>query len=317
LFRLRGVFLRIVLAFSGQSLMWFWFCLEINILFFLMFVLNKRNLFSREISIKYFLIQSLGSALFLFSLFFFWFSYSFFSEILLLLRIVLKLGIAPLHLWYVRLVEAREWSVILLLSSTQKVIPLIILGITTYNFLFTIIVIRRILVRILGRWFNFKLKTLIAFSSIFILSWLLPICTSLELTIYYLFFYVISLFFLIWSVSEFSVTEVNQLFLIKRSFLVKITMFFSLFSLIGIPPLPIFWAKIELINYLIMINFWRIAILLLMASFFFIYLYLRIFFFVLRKRRSRIRLHLFSSHDITLFNAFVFLTVTILALIII
>lgn len=102
--------------------------MELNLLRFLLLLsISETGTFSENL-MKYFLVQSFASAIFIFSTclslilsplcFFFVF-----------LSILLKLGLAPFHSWFLNLIELSTLSTLLLLSTIQKVIPLYALSI--------------------------------------------------------------------------------------------------------------------------------------------------------------------------------------------
>ena len=74
---------------------------------------------------KYFVIQRVGSAMFLISLLSISLREGPLSASLGLISLLLKLGAAPLHRWFIRLIGAREWSLLLVLTYPQKFLPLI------------------------------------------------------------------------------------------------------------------------------------------------------------------------------------------------
>lgn len=92
--------------------------------------------------------------------------------ILVSLSLLLKVGAAPLHLWFIRIIKTLDWKTFVLMSTVQKAIPLYLL------FLFQL---RRALK--LGAGFRCLaslsvgrvkfLKKVMALSSVFRLAWLL------------------------------------------------------------------------------------------------------------------------------------------------
>jgi len=104
----------------------FWVSLELNILSFLPLMSIEGDI-ALENSIKYFLIQRIASVFFLT------------ATIIISLRpygiiragtvlpILLKLGAAPMHGWFISLLRNSRARIIYYLSTTQKFIPLIIM----------------------------------------------------------------------------------------------------------------------------------------------------------------------------------------------
>ena len=78
--------------------------LEINLLSFIPLIINSKNLFSSESSLKYFLTQALASSIFLFSIILFFlfnnfnrYEFNFYFLILLNSSLIIKIGAAPFH----------------------------------------------------------------------------------------------------------------------------------------------------------------------------------------------------------------------------
>merc|ERR1712133_80403 len=46
---------------------------------------------------------------------------------LIIFRIFMKLGVAPFHIWFISILKTRSLFILIILSSIQKIIPLIIL----------------------------------------------------------------------------------------------------------------------------------------------------------------------------------------------
>lgn len=115
-------------ALRRSSAMCSWVALELNILRFLPIMTSERLELSLENSLKYFLVQRIGSILFLTRVLMLeGATYSVFPA-LLTLSMLLKLGVAPLHGWFISLIGAVSMRTLLYLSTVQKIIPLIILS---------------------------------------------------------------------------------------------------------------------------------------------------------------------------------------------
>jgi len=112
---------------TSHSLLAIWVALEVNMLGFLAFIVfsDKGHL---ENTLIYLIIQALSSGGILFCL---RASLSRYGGGLLMagapLLLGLKLGVAPLHLWLLVILEKTSWDTFLLLVSLQKIVPLFII----------------------------------------------------------------------------------------------------------------------------------------------------------------------------------------------
>jgi len=81
-----------------------------------------------ENSIKYFLIQRVASVFFLISSLLRLFTSYTLINIVILSSIMIKLGVVPLHGWFIALINTSTPRVIIYLSTTQKIIPLVVIS---------------------------------------------------------------------------------------------------------------------------------------------------------------------------------------------
>jgi hypothetical protein len=90
-----------------------WILLELNFLAFIA-ILNKSMLFKiSNKTLNYFLVQAVGRGLILIVIFIFLIqATSAFLASLYFLALLLKLGGAPFHSWYLRLVQKLSWGLI-------------------------------------------------------------------------------------------------------------------------------------------------------------------------------------------------------------
>lgn len=102
-----------------------WVSLELNIIRVLPLLSSQTGGFRGEVRMKYFLVQAWGSALFLFG-FLLGLSRSTGGG-LISMALIMKLGAAPLHLWFVSVLRLRSLEALVLLSTVQKIIPLLLL----------------------------------------------------------------------------------------------------------------------------------------------------------------------------------------------
>nr|YP_009380100.1 NADH dehydrogenase subunit 2 [Isodiametra pulchra]ARS00903.1 NADH dehydrogenase subunit 2 [Isodiametra pulchra] len=130
-----------VLMYSGISIFFFfhgnalltWMCLEIVSWALLPILLQKKSLTTKEGMMKYFMIQSLASLLFLGSLLL-W-EESFMGTGMsgslkwswgCSFSLLLKMGFFPFHGWVMELLSASDFIIALILLGLQKILPLVL-----------------------------------------------------------------------------------------------------------------------------------------------------------------------------------------------
>lgn len=260
------IFFSIIIIIRRNNWFFTWIGIELSLFGFLpIFTFNQTT---TEGLIKYFLIQASGSAIFLIS------CLSTLNNIVVLtiLGIVIKLGIFPFFQWIPAVIVSLSWTGCILLTTLQKVVPLLILANTNNpDMVFICSTLRIIISRVLG--FNQSLiKPLIAYSSISFTRWIIiALWFNLTFGILFIFFYFVLTLYL------FSIFKSNNTITIYQRYgnsKNQKNKNQSFIILSGIPPFSLFFFKIY-IFYLI-INIPLIIIILIVRTYISIYYYLRV-----------------------------------------
>nr|YP_010385015.1 NADH dehydrogenase subunit 2 [Asthenognathus inaequipes]UPL65025.1 NADH dehydrogenase subunit 2 [Asthenognathus inaequipes] len=270
-----------IISISSNSWFGAWIGLELNLMSFIPLITLKMNPFFSEAALKYFLIQALGSVLFISSSFVY-ISLPLFSILFIFMALLLKAGGAPFHFWLPQVMEGMEWPQIFVLSTIQKLAPMILISyLMIDNTLIMITMFSAILSALVGSLTGLNvtlLRKIIAFSSINHLSWML-IAISISDMSWLLYFFVYSLMLLsitsifhklqTFSLSNLIQADQNSLF---HSFLISL----NLLSLGGIPPMTGFIPKWIIIQVMVNLNLFIPLFFLLGAALITLYFYLRI-----------------------------------------
>lgn len=198
-----------------------------------------------EAGLKYFLVQACGSLVVLQSGMILRFIDPLFSGVLVL-RLVLKAGGAPLHGWLPMISAGLSWPKLGFLFRVQKLAPLTLLyyirggGVTT---IFVVVILLCSITGTVGGVNEIHLKKLLRFSSIRHFGWMcLAILNGGEMWLFYYLRYCVMLLRLVAALHKYQLTSFTQLtskewgrecMLIRVSFL----------SLGGIPPFLGFLPK--------------------------------------------------------------------------
>ena len=305
----------ITIARSNSSFI-IWLCLEINILAFLP-IMSSESGVAFENTIKYFIIQRCASIIFLFGLIYCLFIG---NRFVLLKRIALffKLGAAPFHGWFVSILKRCSIWILFLLSTVQKLLPLlIIVNIMVNPRLLILIVLFTIIVIFFSVPGRVTLNKVLALSSMANLMWLLfRVQNSVKLIVLFIVIYSILLLGIIFSVNMRSNSSFYQIERLDN--LSKILFIFIFISLGRLPPLLGFMIKLLVLKRLILIIGIFTIISLVFMSLMILYTYISRFFFYLRiipsiKLRIKIRkikyLKLVSLMSVFNFNLFMILVV--------
>ena len=126
-----------LISISAFSWINIWIGLEINLLAFIPIINYDHFKHTSEVTMKYFLVQVSASIFILFS---FLYSFSFLNSIeplnslsyyIFNSAILIKIGAAPFHFWYLEVAEGLRWIRLLILITWQKIAPIILI---IYNF---------------------------------------------------------------------------------------------------------------------------------------------------------------------------------------
>nr|BCD33810.1 NADH dehydrogenase subunit 2 [Geothelphusa aramotoi] len=314
-----SLILGIFLSISSPSWFGIWIGLELNMLSFIPLISIKMNSYYSESALKYFLIQALGSTLFILSSCML-LSFPHMSPPLLLTSLLLKLGSAPFHFWFPQVMSGLIWPQAIILMTLQKIPPMILISyLSMSSGLIQIISLSAILSAIIGALGGLnttQLLKMMAFSSINHMSWMLISISINETfwTLYFIFYSIISssimiLFNMLQTFTLSDLMKFNQ-----TNTLHSLLIPFNLLSLGGLPPFAGFIPKWMLIQLLINNKFFFALIFLLSSTLITLYFYIRItiFFlmminpFMITYSKLNSSPYAFISNSFLFFNLFMF-----------
>nr|QXJ80243.1 NADH dehydrogenase subunit 2 [Langia zenzeroides] len=290
LFNSNKMFFLFILFFSTMisisSNSWFgcWIGLEINLLSFIPLISNSNNLLSSEASLKYFLIQSIASMNFLFSILIKMtlmknFEMNNLISIMINSSLLMKMGSTPFHFWFPNIAEGLSWFNNFILMTWQKITPIILISYYfNMNFLYLIIILN-VIIGAIGGINQTSLRKLMAFSSINNLGWMIfSIMISENLWMFYFIMYsflISIMFFLFYMLNMFFI---DQLFINNMNFMIKLNLLINFLSLGGLPPFIGFLPKWIIINFLMVNKLYLLTFIMIMMSLITIYFYIRIIY---------------------------------------
>nr|WLD05597.1 NADH dehydrogenase subunit 2 [Escarpia spicata]WLD05621.1 NADH dehydrogenase subunit 2 [Escarpia spicata] len=274
-----------LLSISASHWLLLWLSLELNLLSFIPIIMISKSLQETEGAIKYFMAQALGSALILLGALMIFNPHLSFqiSIIPIILGAMNKLGLAPCHFWFPNVMASISWFSCLILTTWQKIIPLMILISlpTTQMSLFLMLTgALSSLVGGLGGMNQTSLRPLLAYSSIGHLGWMT--CTSTvssSTAIIYFFSYILiilPIILLLMSKNIFSNIQLFSMSKSKLSFQLSAATLFM--SLGGLPPLFGFFPKWMAIQSMSSSEMFLLPLILILGALMNLYFYLNLSF---------------------------------------
>nr|YP_010437808.1 NADH dehydrogenase subunit 2 [Eisenia fetida]UTB53940.1 NADH dehydrogenase subunit 2 [Eisenia fetida] len=247
-----SLILSTLMALSSTSWILLWGAMELNLLSFIPILLQTKTHQEVEGSVKYFLAQALGSALLLFSSTSMWMSFSLtpnYLPLLLSAAILLKLGSVPCHFWYPSVMTSISWTSCLILSTWQKLAPLMILTFLlpqkNNQFILMVAGINALIGGMMGM-NQSRLRVIMAYSSIGHIGWMLSLLAvhKPNASIMYFLIYSALITPLFMSMNYFNISTIKHLNTSGSLNSSSYTMLMILLlSLGGLPPLTGFMPK--------------------------------------------------------------------------
>lgn len=223
-----------------------WIGLELSLLGFLPLIMG--TFISREGIVKYFLIQSRASVIFILS---FMVQPRDYSSMVFLIRMAIKIGLVPFHQWVPSVIRSLTWPRAWILMTIQKAPPLILIlkQSTSFNQSAIALCVLRVLVRGLIGFNQTKMRSLLAYSSIAHTGWTVAASTfSLAATGLYFMLYCSVLSGVTFQMAKIATDNIIKLKIPKAK---RFLLSSSMFNLAGIPPFPIFWIKLIVLTFII------------------------------------------------------------------
>nr|YP_010586946.1 NADH dehydrogenase subunit 2 [Asychis amphiglyptus]UZZ45814.1 NADH dehydrogenase subunit 2 [Asychis amphiglyptus] len=271
-----GIFMML----SAHDWMSIWIGMEINMYSFIPMMFSTTSSKTQEATTKYFLIQAFGSGMFILGILGGFMANPY--TLIILLALLLKAGMAPMHFWYPSVMNTLPWLLCLILTTLQKFGPmlLIIQSLHERTLSMSIISATNALVGAIGGLNQTQLRAILAYSSIGHMGWILAGAqfNTLVAKIYFLLYIMtISSIILIIIMAQLKsntqpMTNSNQAHFTKPSLMAL------LLSLGGVPPMLGVFPKIMIISTLCSNNFIKLPIILIMSSMLNMYYYLKIFY---------------------------------------
>lgn len=228
---------RIVRIRSG-SWLGIWLGIEVNLIGFILLI-NPEGICVVEPCIKYFIVQSLGSAFVLIGFIcnesnvrVYW------NYVLVWLGLLIKRGVFPFHRWVPSVVSSSSWFVRCMVLTWQKLAPLVFLG---YFYEGVSLLLRIFIISLIGGVGGLNqhsVRGLMAYSSFVHTSWMLiALFSSFFIFIIYWLVYRISVFLVMWACAE-----KNKSYFKSGLRVVEVRL--GIFILRGLPPFAGFLCKI-------------------------------------------------------------------------
>nr|WPW46879.1 NADH dehydrogenase subunit 2 [Ventidius distanti] len=278
------LFMSTIMIISSENWFSMWMGLEINMMSFIPLMEKSKNYLTSESKMIYFIIQSMSSILFMFMIIMnptLMIKESLVSNvpmIMITMSMAMKMGMAPIHPWFVNIMSKMNWENCMILMTWQKIGPLYVLSNTTNNMMIiNSISITSAIIGAIGGINQTSMKKIMAFSSINHLAWI-TMCmkNNNEMWIKYLIIYSIMIIMTTKMFSQKSINYINQMNMNIKTKTEKMNIMIMMLSLGGLPPFIGFLPKWLVIQSLMNNESKFILMIMMMMSMLTLFYYIRL-----------------------------------------
>nr|AUT13416.1 NADH dehydrogenase subunit 2 [Mycopsylla gardenensis] len=237
-------FVSLFMPISSSSWILMWMGMEFNMLMFILMILMKKNLFTTESSMKYFLIQCSGSLIFLLTLssnFIYFNEWPLMNMMLPPMALMLKSGMAPFHIWMPEIIKNFNFLSLLFFFTFIKIPPFMIMFSSWFNMMIWTSMINIFMGSIMGITQSSLIKILIS-SSINNMGWMM--LSLMNSNLLFMIQFIIYFFLLYYIFLMMNLKKIKWMIQINfYSFFMKMFFYINFLSLAGLPPFMGFFPK--------------------------------------------------------------------------
>nr|WRK21505.1 NADH dehydrogenase subunit 2 [Selenocephalus sp.] len=257
-----------------------WLGLEISLLSFIPLMQNNK-LISSESMIKYFIMQSIASTVFLISVVILLIGVNMNNEMMMTIAMLMKIGLAPFHNWILLVIESLEYYTVFMMLTIMKLPPMTILYYQSNMNLLNIPILLSMVLSAVMCLNQSSIKKILGFSSIFNMSLVLILINEYNFMLMFLFIYSITLMLFIQFINPLKINYINQMKVNEFNSMVKFNLWFNTLSMGGFPPLIGFMGKLMVIQVLIQNNLILLLTIMILTSMLVMVFYMRMVFSML------------------------------------
>nr|YP_007025086.1 NADH dehydrogenase subunit 2 [Nabis apicalis]AEI53329.1 NADH dehydrogenase subunit 2 [Nabis apicalis] len=260
---------------SSNNWISMWMGLEMNLMAFIPYISKSKNHFMSQSSMMYFLTQSMGSLLMLFTIL----SSNMinnYMNIMLILSMCIKTGTPPFHSWLPEMMSKMNWMKGYTLMTLQKIAPLTIMSKTNHSVLLLMLIIMSVLIGAIGGINQTSMRKLMAYSSINHTGWMISCMyiNNMSWMMYFIMYTTILAPIILW-LNNNKIYYINQINSSVKNTMEKLIMSMMMLSMGGLPPFIGFYPKWMVIQYMINMQTKWIIIIMVMSSLLTLYFYIK------------------------------------------
>nr|QSJ61345.1 NADH dehydrogenase subunit 2 [Olidiana ritcheriina] len=236
-----------MISLSSSNWIMMWSGLELMLMSFIP-IMNSMKIMYTESALKYFIMQSISSALLMMSIMM---SLAMIDNKMIMTgAMMIKLAIAPMNMWFISTVEGVSVNMLMTMLITMKITPMMIMS--YLNMKFNTIIIMSLMITALLITNQTSIKKIIGHSSVFNFTLMLSITSMSSLWMNFLFIYSLLTWSMINLMKTIKIKFINQIMISEQSSLMKLNIWILMLSFMGMPPLLGFMNKLMVFELMMM-----------------------------------------------------------------
>nr|UFK32192.1 NADH dehydrogenase subunit 2 [Agnesiella kamala] len=285
----------ITMSISANNWIMVWCGLEISLISFVPLMITKL-LISSESVMKYFIVQSISSAMLMLSMLIMVMKGDYNYNYMLTTSLLIKMGVAPFHNWVLTIIEGLDLIMVVIMLTINKIAPITLLSyiLTTMMMIICLTILTG---SIMGLNQN-SIKKLIGYSSIFNMGMLISIIKFNLMWSLYLMVYSVMLIMLYSILKVTKINFINQM-VFTENLSTKLSLWLTMLSMGGMPPLLGFSIKYMVMMTMIMMKYISLIILMVMASLMIMFFYMRMMFLSIMNNSTINKIKLFNLNEMS------------------
>nr|YP_010502901.1 NADH dehydrogenase subunit 2 [Nephotettix nigropictus]UXD78678.1 NADH dehydrogenase subunit 2 [Nephotettix nigropictus] len=274
---INSMMIGVIISICSNNWISLWIGMEISMLSFIPLMMSSK-ITSSQSMIQYFIIQSLASTMFLYSIITMLIGVNMMmNEMLMVISMLIKIGIAPFHNWVLIVIESIEYFVMIFLLTVMKLPPLTAMYQISSSMLMTPMMISFIMSSI-SSLNQSSLRKMLGFSSIYNMTLIISSISTMKISLIFMLIYSTNMIFLIMTIESMKINFINQFVFNEFTLWVKMNLWINMLSMAGFPPLMGFISKMIIIQKLISFNEILLVSLIMLTSLLILMFYTRLVF---------------------------------------
>nr|UCC46039.1 NADH dehydrogenase subunit 2 [Microdeuterus sp. HEM078] len=263
-----------MLTLSSNNWISMWMGLEMNMMAFMPLVINKNYYNSSVAAMSYFMVQSVSSLVLMFAMMI-KNKHNLFNEVMMM-SLLMKLGSAPFHMWVPEVMSKMSWMNCLILSTWQKIAPLMMLmNMNKNNMMLTVVIMMSAIIGAVGGMNQSSIRKIMGYSSINHLSWMM-MSTSTNSWVMYFMIYSIMMSLVCYMFNNYKIMFINQFNNMSMTNMEKMSLSVTMLSMGGLPPFLGFLPKWIVIQNMVEEENFMVMTVMIMMSLITLMYYMRI-----------------------------------------